>query len=76
MTVLDRISVKGFLFDNIREITLPASILVDMENENVEAPQDPRFQINLKMDTLLARSADVSIVLNFAAYNNKHAVLL
>lgn len=64
MTVLDRISVKGFLLDNLEEVTLPASILVDLANENVEAPQDPRFQINIKMDTLLARCADVSIILS------------
>lgn len=58
MTVLDRISVKRFLFDNLEEVTLPGSILVDLANENVEVPQDPRFQINTKMDTLLTRCVD------------------
>lgn len=61
--VLEGIPVKTFLFDSMAEISLPASILLDSANENVEAPQDPRFQINARMDTMLARCSDVGSLL-------------
>ena len=61
MIVLDQRSVKRFVFDNLREIILPGSILVDPTNDNVEAPQDPRFQIVQKMDFFISRAADVSL---------------
>ena len=62
MKVLDQLSIKQLLFDDLEEFSLPASILVDPKNEDWEAPQHPRFQINAKMEVLIARSADVSLV--------------
>ena len=59
--VLDQRSIKRFVFDSLQEIVLPGSILIDSANDDVEAPQDPRFQIVQKMDSFIARAADVSI---------------
>lgn len=54
-------SVRQLLLSDLEEVTLPASILVDPTNDQYEAPQHPRFQMNAKMETLITRSADVSL---------------
>ena len=69
MKVLDRMSVKQLLFDDVEEVSLPASILVDPKNDEWEAPQHPRFQINAKMETLIARSADVGFTREPTAFD-------
>ena len=69
MKVLDRMSVKQLLFDDLEDVSLPASILVDPKNDEWEAPQHPRFQINAKMETLIARSADVSSTRKSTAFD-------
>lgn len=56
-------SLKQLLFDDLEEISLPADILVDDANSDVEAPQDPRFQIAKQMDNFVQRAADVWFVL-------------
>lgn len=61
MIVLDQRSVKRFVFDSLLEVILPGSILVDPTNDNVEAPQDPRFQIVQRMDLFMSRAADVGL---------------
>ena len=61
MRVLGKMSFKQFLLDDLREVVLPADNLVDPSNEDVEAPQDPRFQMARKMDAFIIRAADVSI---------------
>ena len=60
MVVLDRRSIKQFLFDSLGEMVLPGSILIDSANDEVEPPHDPRFQIVKKMDEFITRTADVS----------------
>ena len=60
MVVLDRRSIKRFLFDSLEEMVLPGSVLIDAANDEVEAPHDPRFQIVKKMDDFVTRTADVS----------------
>ena len=69
MKVLDRMSVKQLLFDDLEEISLPASILIDPKNDEWEAPQHPRFQVNAKMETMIARSADVSSTRKSTAFD-------
>ena len=56
-------SFKQLLFDDLEDTVLPASILVDPANSDVEAPQDPRFQILRKMDLFVTRAADVSVTI-------------
>ena len=55
-------SFKQLLFDDLEEVVLPADLLVDPANGEVEAPQDPRFQILKRMDSFVTRAADVSFV--------------
>lgn len=70
MKVLERISIKQLIFSDLEEIALPGSVLVDSRNDEWEAPQHPRFQINMKMETLISRSADVSIITKFKILTN------
>jgi len=67
MKVLDQMSIKQLLYYDLEEITLPASVLIDPTNDEYEAPQHPRYQINAKMETLISRSADVSFACNPSA---------
>ena len=60
MRVLGRMSFKQLLFDDLEETVLPADLLVDPSNGDVEAPQDPRFQILKRMNDFVTRAADVS----------------
>lgn len=60
MRVLGTISLKQLLFDDFEELVLPADILVDPANYDIEAPQDPRFQISKTMDAFVTKAADVS----------------
>ena len=62
MRVLGTMSFKQLLFDDLEEVVLPADLLVDPANGEVEAPQDPRFQILKRMDNFVTRAADVSLV--------------
>ena len=52
-------SLKQLLMDNLEEISLPADTLMDEANWDVEAPQDPRFQMAKRMDDFIRRAADV-----------------
>ena len=61
MRVLGTISLKKFLFDDLEELVLPADILIDSANRDIEAPQDRRFQISNRMDAFVERAADVSL---------------
>ena len=63
MKVLETISLKQFLFDDIEELVLPADILIDPANGNIEVPQDPRFQISRRMDAFVSKAANVSSVI-------------
>lgn len=51
-------SFKQLLFDDLDEVVLPADLLLDLTNGEVEAPQDPRFQIAKNMDAFAIRAAD------------------
>lgn len=64
MRVLGTMSFKRLVFDDLEEMVLPADLLVDPANENVEAPQDPRFQIWKKMDSFVIRAADVGTLID------------
>lgn len=61
MRVLGTVSVKQYLFDDFEELVLPADVLIDPANGDVEAPQDPRFQISKRMDAFVTKAADVSL---------------
>ena len=61
MRVLGTRSLKQFLFDDLEELVLPADILIDPANGDIEAPQDARFQISKMMDAFVTKAADVSL---------------
>ncbi len=60
MRVLGTISLKQLLFNNFEELVLPADVLIDPANSDIEAPQDPRFQISIRMKAFATKAADVS----------------
>lgn len=60
MKILGTMSIKQLLFDDLAEIVLPADILIDPLNSEVEIPKDPRFQIAKRMDMFIARAGQVS----------------
>ena len=83
MKVLGRMSIKQLILGDLEEIVLPGSILVDNKNDEWEAPQHPRFQINAKMETLISRSVDVSRMsvstprnANSVSHSSNHFVLV
>ncbi|KAK2807005.1 hypothetical protein FQN50_005579 [Emmonsiellopsis sp. PD_5] len=57
MEILGSVSVKEFFFDELAEIVLPSSQLLDPKNEEVELPSDSRFQIAKHMDNFVKRAA-------------------
>ena len=61
MRVLGSVALKQLIFDDFEELVLPADILIDPANDDIEAPQDPRFQISKRMDAFVTRAANVSL---------------
>ena len=61
MRVLGTMSIQQLVLEDLAEIVLPADILVDPENADVELPQDPRFQIAKRMEMFVSRVGQVSI---------------
>ena len=60
MKTQDNTSFKQFILDDLGEIVLPTDILIDTKNDDVEVPQDPRFQIAKRMEGFVARVGKVS----------------
>ena len=58
--VLDKFSYKEALFAAIEETTLPASNIIDLRNDYIEAPYDPRFIISRAMEQFARTATDVS----------------
>lgn len=51
--------MKQFLYDELAELVLPASILLQADMDETEMPSDPRFQIAKRMDGFVKRFAQV-----------------
>lgn len=62
MKILGSKSVKQLFYDDLRDLVLPMSLLLDAENAECEVPSDPRFQIHQSMESFVARVAHVSCV--------------
>lgn len=60
MKVLGSVTITQTIHDDLEELVLPADILLDPANGNVEAPHDPRFQIAKEMRAFVLRVGDVS----------------
>lgn len=50
-------SIRQILDDDFSIITLPASDLLDRANDEIEAPQDPRFEMANQMEAFRQRAA-------------------
>lgn len=59
MVILGEIPVKQFLYDDLAELVLPSSLLLQANTDEVELPSDPRFQIAQKMEGFVKRFAQV-----------------
>ncbi|KAL4896886.1 Mak10 subunit, NatC N-terminal acetyltransferase-domain-containing protein [Aspergillus ambiguus] len=57
MTVLGAVPVKQFLYDELAEIVLPSSTLLQANTDETEMPSDPRFQIATHMEAFTKRFA-------------------
>lgn len=69
MKVLGAIPVKQFLYDDLAELVLPGSRLLQPEDEEVEVPSDPRFQLAKNMDGFVKRVAQVSLQ-DYTSFSN------
>ncbi|KAL8759352.1 MAG: hypothetical protein Q9199_000831 [Rusavskia elegans] len=58
MRVLGKITITTLIYDDLAELVLPADVLLDPANGNVEAPHDPRFQLAEKMSGFVLRIGD------------------
>lgn len=63
MRVLGKITITTLIYDDLAELVLPADVLLDPANGNVEAPHDPRFQLAKKMSGFVLRIGDVGCCL-------------
>ena len=54
--------MKQLLFDDLAEIVLPADVLLDERNADVELPGDPRFEMVKGMDDFASRACQVCSV--------------
>ncbi|KAI4253463.1 MAG: hypothetical protein LQ352_003678 [Teloschistes flavicans] len=58
MKILGSVTITKLIFDDLEELTLPADVLLDPANGDVEAPHDPRFQIAQAMREHVLRIGD------------------
>lgn len=59
MIILGAVSVKDFLFDELAEVVLPGSVLLEASMDETEMPSDPRFQIAQLMTGFAKRFSQV-----------------
>ncbi|EED14819.1 amino-acid N-acetyltransferase subunit Mak10, putative [Talaromyces stipitatus ATCC 10500] len=57
MKILGSKPAKQLFYDDLRDLVLPLSSLLDEHNAEIEVPSDPRFQIHQSMESFVARVA-------------------
>lgn len=57
MEVLGHMSIRQLMDNDLSIITLPGSVLLDRANDEVEAPQDPRFIVAEQMEIFRKKAA-------------------
>src|SRR5271168_5383200 len=57
MVILGTMPIRQVLDDDLASTVLPASKLLDRENDKVELPHDPRFNMAMRMETFRSRAA-------------------
>ncbi|KAL8817087.1 MAG: hypothetical protein Q9223_004014 [Gallowayella weberi] len=58
MKALGQVTITKLIYDDLAELVLPAAILLDPANGNVEAPHDPRFHMVKEMNGFVLRVGD------------------
>ncbi|KAF7713634.1 Uncharacterized protein PECH_006258 [Penicillium ucsense] len=56
-SILGTVPVRKYLYDDLAELVLPASMLLRANLDDVELPSDPRFRIAQVMDSFVKRFA-------------------
>lgn len=57
MIVLGTMSIRQVLDEDLSSTVLPASILLDRNNDEIEVPSDPRFKMATRMELFRSRAA-------------------
>jgi hypothetical protein len=57
MIVLGTMSIRQVLDEDLANFVLPASKLLDRDNDEIEVPSDPRFNMATKMEVFRSRAA-------------------
>jgi hypothetical protein len=57
MIVLGTMSIRQVLDEDLANFVLPSSMLLDRDNDEIEVPTDPRFNIASRMETFRSRAA-------------------
>lgn len=63
-TILQAIPTKEFLYNDLAELVLPSSVLLQANMDETEMPSDPRFQIAKLMDGFVKRFGQVSVLIS------------
>lgn len=61
MKILRHKSIQEVIYDDLAGSVLPADILIDPQNHEIEFVQDPRYQIAQRMNHFVLRARDVSL---------------
>lgn len=57
MIVLGTMSIRQVLDEDLSSVVLPASVLLDRNNDEIEVPSDPRFNMATRMEIFRSRAA-------------------
>lgn len=57
MVILGTMSIRQVLDDDLAAMVLPASTLLDRDNDEIEVPNDPRFKMAARMEVFRSRAA-------------------
>ena len=68
--VLGDMTSKSLIFTDLAETVLPASNLVDLRNDDVEAPTDSRFTIAQSMELFTRQVVDVRIAIKLSGLDH------
>lgn len=59
LKILRKMTIKELIFEDLAELVLPADILLEHANFEIEIPDDHRFQIAKRMEAFLNRVEQV-----------------
>ncbi|KAH7321111.1 Mak10 subunit, NatC N-terminal acetyltransferase-domain-containing protein [Stachybotrys elegans] len=74
MEILGSMSIRQLLDDDFSIIVLPASPLLDRDNDEIEAVEDPRFTISAQMELFRQRAAQPFLDVLRTACQNRSRV--